>query len=126
MTAKTPLQIDLAELASVPAELTLPNGEIVLVEPPELGDFLAIANLSDSLDDASDPAVVVQAFADLKLELVKLIPELEGIKLNMPQTQAIIAGLNELTIPEDLQELAKQNIKPAAQGKKARSASSKK
>jgi len=126
MTAKTPLQIDLAELASVPAELTLPNGEIVLVEPPELGDFLGIARLSDDVDDATTPSEILEAFTALKAELVKLIPELEEVKLNLPQTKLLIEGLNALTMPSDMEELEKQNIKPSVPGKKARSASSKK
>lgn len=129
MTAKTRLQIDLAELASEPAILTLPDGTEVEVQPPELGDFLGIAKLSDALDDASGegkPEEILGAFVELKSELVKLIPELKAFKLNLPQTQALIEGLNQLTIPSDLKELAEKNIRPVTQGKKARSTSSKK
>jgi hypothetical protein len=126
MTAKSRLQIDLAELASEPADLTLPDGTVVEVQPPELGDFLGIARLSDDLDDATTPAEILERFAALKEELVKIIPQLENVKINLPQTRAIIEGLNALTIPSDLKELEEQNIKPIAKGKKVASASSKK
>lgn len=126
MTANKRLKADLASIASLPGELALPDGRTVDVTPPELGDFLEIVRLAENLDESTSAGDVIDAFEHLKAELIKLIPELADFKLNTSQLKVVVGMLNDLTMPEDLEELQKQNIKPMDHQKKVRSASSKK
>lgn len=125
MTASKRLTLDLEILASEPGELHLPDGTVIIVEAPELGDFLNVMRLSVQYDQNSDPLAAVEIHKELKQCLVELIPDLGRYRLNIDQMRSVIEFLFEMVKTNELDELSKQNITVDG-SKKAKSVSSKK
>ncbi len=107
------MKINLAELVSEQAELTLPDGKVVNIDPPEVEDFVNLAKLQSealSAEEDADAVAVAELFGTMKAELVKLVPPLEGHKLNLPMVMRMISSLQQLCFPEDVEELEKMGI----------------
>lgn len=107
------IKINLAELVSEKAELTLPDGKVVEIEPPEVEDFIALAKLQSdaaTAEEEGDASGVAELFSKMKAELRNLVPELEGYKLNLPMVMLLVSSLQNMCFPEDAEELEKMGI----------------
>lgn len=104
--SKTRAQLDLAALNNKQGELTLPDGSVVYFESPDVEDLLALSEIGDGLEaiqdnDDPDPQEVKEALAAFREKIVQFIPQLEGVKLNLPQQMAVLDLLLEMAMPED-------------------------
>lgn len=123
---KTRAELDLNALASLPGKLTLPpatiGGEprVVYIEPPDMSDLLALANVSQGMDKDQilESGESFESFERLRQEMERIIPELKGVpdengvirrpKMNPNQIFGTLEFIVNMAMPEDLEELKKQ------------------
>ncbi len=104
---KTRAQLDLSALNNKQGELTLPDGSTCYFEAPSVEDLLELSEIGDGLEalqdenEEADPQEVKAALAQFRAKIVRFIPELDGVKLNLPQQMAILDLLLEMAMPED-------------------------
>lgn len=103
---KTRAQLDLSALNNKEGELTLPDGTVTYFTAPDVEDLLELSEIGDGLENLQenedpDPQEVKAALVEFRERIARYIPDLEGIKLNLPQTMAVLDMLLEMAMPED-------------------------
>lgn len=105
-------ELDLDALTQQPGRIKL-NGEYLEIMPPTLGELIVLTKLRKKLTESQgDPVAALELFEESRVEIEKIIPELEGKLRDISQIMGVIQFMDALATPKDLEELAKRKITP--------------
>lgn len=103
--------IDLDALIPRSARVKFGDQEIT-VNPPRVATILRIADFwqTTRLAAAIPEKDLEKALDDLKTEIYKCVPELEGQDLSYPQITTLVEMLTKMSLPPETKELKERNI----------------
>lgn len=106
--------LDLSALNPPAQKLKLPSGDVVDVQPPALESVLRLGFLGRKLSEATTITddEIVALVAETKKEIIKVIPELEGIHLNITQYTTLIKLISDMGAPPQVAALADGGVTP--------------
>lgn len=100
--------LDLDVIVPEPKKIRF-GGEIITVNPPKMGDLMALFKLSEKQKDIKETdRDYEQIIADTTEIIFRMIPELAGKELNILQIlelETLIAKMGTPELPEDLKAL---------------------
>lgn len=125
------VDLDLDTLTRGPKKVKL-NGKVIEVSPPDVGELFGLAKMGKKFEQIKagkgkiSDKQALDAYDEMKEGFIRLIPELQGMKVTIDQLFALLKLINEMAIPSDVSAMEAQGIKVDVAEKKILSGSSEK